>query len=100
MHRVDFAHLLAERYRRRLDGEADQYIGVIVDSTTHLLKLINSLLDFFACGFAGNHSSLIRTSCNAVLEDALLNVRTLIEESQGIITSDQLPGVIGDPLQR
>ena len=90
--------LLAKRYRGRIDGEADQYIGFIVDSVTHLQKLINSLLDFSGVDSRRTHS-FTRTSCDAVLEDALRNVRTLIEESHAVITSDPLPWIIGDPLQ-
>jgi signal transduction histidine kinase len=93
-----YAQLLAKRYRGRLDSEADQYIHFIVHSATHLQNLINSLLDFSRVDSRGT-DSFIKTSCGAALEYALRNVRTLIEESQAVITSDPLPGIIGDPLQ-
>jgi PAS domain S-box-containing protein len=93
-----YAQLLAKRCRGRLDAEADQYIGVIIDSATHLEKLIRGVLDFSHLDSRGT-GSFTNLSCDAALEDALRNVRTLIEESHAVITSDPLPWIIGDPLQ-
>ena len=93
-----YAQLLARRYRGRLEGDADQYIGFIVESATHMENLIHDLLDFSRVDSRGA-DFFTKISSDAALDEALRNLRTLIEESQAVITTDPLPSVMGDPLQ-
>ena len=93
-----YAQLLARRYRGQLGGDADQYIGFIVESATHMEDLIHDLLDFSRVDSRGT-DFFSRIACDGALDDALRNLRTLIEESQAVITHDPLPWVMGDPLQ-
>jgi PAS domain S-box-containing protein len=93
-----YAQLLARRYRGQLEGDADQYIGFIVESATHMENLIHDLLDFSRVDSRGT-DFFSRIACEGVLDDALRNLLTLIEESQAVITHDPLPWVVGDPLQ-
>ena len=93
-----YAQLLAKRYRGRLEGDADQFINFIVESATHMENLIHDLLDFSRVDSRGT-DFFSRICCEAALEDALRNLRTLIDESQAVITCDSLPWVAGDPVQ-
>jgi PAS domain S-box-containing protein len=93
-----YTQLLAKRYRGQLEGDADQYIGFIVDSATHMERLIHDLLDFSRVDSRGT-DFFTKMSCDAALDDALRNLRTLIQEGQAIITRDSLPWIMGDPLQ-
>ena len=93
-----YAQLLARRYRGRLEGDADQYIGFIVESATHMENLIHDLLDFSRVDSRGT-DFFSRICCEAALDDALRNLRTLIEESRAVITCDSLPWIAGDPVQ-
>jgi PAS domain S-box-containing protein len=93
-----YAQLLAKRYRGRLEGDADQFIGYIVDSAAHMERLIHDLLDFSRVDSRGT-DFFARISCDAALDDALRNLWTPIEESYAVVTRDPLPSIIGDPLQ-
>ena len=43
---VRYAQLLEHRYKNRLDADADDFIGFVVDSGKHMTRLINDLLEF------------------------------------------------------
>ena len=93
-----YAQLLARRYKGQLKGEADQFIGSIVDSASRMEKLIHDLLDFSRVESRGTErfSSM---SCESALDDAIRNLEPLIAESGADITRDLLPEVVGDAVQ-
>jgi PAS domain S-box-containing protein len=93
-----YAQLLAKRYKGRLEGDADQFIGVIVENAERLEKLIHDLLDFSRMEARGA-DFFTRSGCEPALDDAIRSLRTLIEESGATITRDHLPVVSGDALQ-
>jgi light-regulated signal transduction histidine kinase (bacteriophytochrome) len=93
-----YAQLLARRYKGKLLGDADQYINFIVEGAARMEKLIHDLLDFSRVDMRGS-DFFTRMSCDAALEDAILNIRTLIEDNGAIIKEDPLPSVLGDPVQ-
>ncbi|MEO1123968.1 MAG: PAS domain-containing protein [Cyanobacteria bacterium J06639_16] len=92
-----YTELLAEEYRHRLDGEADEYIDFIVDGATRMQQLIKDLLAFSRVGTRGKAFAL--TSCNAVMQKVLVNLKLAIEECQALVTHDPLPEVIADASQ-
>lgn len=94
-----YAQLLAKRYRGQFQGDADQFIGFIVENAGRMERLIRDLLDFSRVDARGS-DYFIRTSCEEVLQDALENIRSLIEENGArILRLTELPWVIGDPVQ-
>ena len=93
-----YAQLLAKRYRGQLNGDADRFIGFIVENAGRMEKLIYDLLDFSKVDARGNDFFSI-TSCEAALDDAIQNLRSLIEESGATIHRESLPLVQGDPVQ-
>jgi len=93
-----YAQLLGKSYGGRLDGEADQFISFIVEGAHRMEKLIHDLLDFSRVEGRGA-DYFTTTSCDAILDDALRNLGTLIEESGAVITREPLPTVTGDPIQ-
>jgi light-regulated signal transduction histidine kinase (bacteriophytochrome) len=93
-----FAQLLARSYRGKLQGEADQFIDFIVDGSERMSKLIHDLLDFSRVDARGT-DFFVRTSCDSALDDAIRNITSLIEENGATITRDELPSVVGDPVQ-
>jgi PAS domain S-box-containing protein len=93
-----YAQLLAKRYQGQLQGDADQFIGYIVESAARMETLIHDLLDFSRVDARGT-DFFTRTSCESALTDAIQNVRSLIEESGAVITRESLPQVMGDPIQ-
>jgi PAS domain S-box-containing protein len=94
-----FAQLLAKRYRKQLQGDADEYIGYIVEGADRMERLVHDLLDFSRVDGRGT-DFFVRTSCDEALDDAIQNIRSLIDENEAVITrSGPLPVVIGDPVQ-
>ena len=93
-----YAQLLAKRYRGRLEGDADQFINFIVHNAKRMETLIHDLLDFSRIDARGM-DFFARTNCESALDDAIGNVRSLVEESGATITRDLLPSVIGDLVQ-
>jgi len=93
-----YAQLLAKRYQGRLDGDADQFIGFIVHNAERMETLVHDLLDFSRIDVRGM-DFFSRTSCEMALDDAIANIRPLIEETRAEITRDPLPWVMGDLVQ-
>lgn len=93
-----YAQLLAKRYPGQLEDDADQYIAFIVESAARMENLIRDVLDFSRAD-SRRMDFVSRISFDAALDDALFNLRTLIEESQAVITRDPLPSIMGDALQ-
>ncbi|HXM39804.1 MAG TPA: ATP-binding protein [Bryobacteraceae bacterium] len=93
-----YAQLLAKRYTGRLQGDADQFISFIVESAERMERLIHDLLDFSQIEARGA-DFFTRISCEAVLDDAIRNLRSLIEESGALVTRGPLPAVTGDAVQ-
>ncbi|MBZ5626107.1 MAG: response regulator [Acidobacteriia bacterium] len=93
-----YAQLLAQRYKGKLQGDADQFIGFIVDSSQRMEKLIHDLLDFSRVDARGT-DFFVRTNCEEALRDACGNLRSLFDENGALVTYHNLPAVVGDPVQ-
>ncbi len=93
-----YAQLLSKNYEAKLGADADQFIQFIVEGSQRMETLIHDLLDFSRVEGRGA-DYFVTTACDAVLDDALRNVKPLIEESGALITRDLLPEVTGDPVQ-
>jgi signal transduction histidine kinase len=92
-----YTQLLAERYRGKLDADADKFIGYAVEGAVRMQTLILDLLAFSRVGHNGNGGKT--SDCNRVVEDALLNLRAAIEESGAVVTHDVLPMVVAEQAQ-
>jgi PAS domain S-box-containing protein len=92
-----FASLLAKRFSKQLDEEADEYIAYILDGTLRMQYLIDDLLAYSRVGTRGRAFTL--TDCEAILAQAISNLKVAIEESRAVITQDSLPEVMADHLQ-
>jgi signal transduction histidine kinase len=89
-----YTQLLADRYRGRLDENADKYIGYAVEGALRMQALINDLLAFSRVG--RNGGELKPTDCNAAVEEAVRNLAAAIRESGVIVTRGRLPFVDGN----
>jgi signal transduction histidine kinase len=62
---ASFVQLLADRYRGRLDSDADEYIGFVVDGTVRMQGLIDGMLAYSRLGM--EPLDLEAVDCNRVL---------------------------------
>jgi signal transduction histidine kinase len=77
-----------------LSDESRQYLGYINQAISGMSQLIHSLLSFTHTG----HGQILCSRCdmNMVLSRAAHQVRSQVEQSGALITSDVLPCVSGD----
>src|SRR5580704_8285018 len=91
---ANYTQLLGERYRGKLDEQADKYIAYSVDGATRMQTLIQDLLKFSRVGRAEIEPRT--TDCRAVVEQALKNLQAVIEESGAVVKWNGLPMVMAD----
>jgi signal transduction histidine kinase len=84
-----YTQLLAERYRGKLDDQADKYISYAIDGATRMQSLIQDLLAFSRVGRQEN--AVANTDCNALVEGAKENLRAAMLESAAVVTHGPLP---------
>src|SRR5437764_2850096 len=89
-----YTQLLAERYRGKLDENADKYIGYAVEGATRMQGLIRDLLAFSRLGRNGGTAK--GTDCAVAMSAALLNLKAAIDESGAIVSYDPLPTVAAE----
>ncbi len=92
-----YTQLLAERYRDKLDADADKYIHYALDGALRMQKLVRDLLTFSR---VGRQAMAVQSSdCNAVIEESLKNLEAAIQESGAVVRRDPLPVVMADSSQ-
>jgi PAS domain S-box-containing protein len=94
---ASYAHLLAERYRGKLDEKADKYLQFAVGGAKRMQILIMDLLAFSRVGSRAR--PLQPTQSAAVARQVIERLRPRIEESQADIACGPLPVVNADETQ-
>jgi light-regulated signal transduction histidine kinase (bacteriophytochrome) len=92
-----YLQLLSQRYKGKLDADADDFIGYAVDGAERMRKLINDLLTYSRVSTHGKDFE--PTDCCVVLKKTLANLQVAVEESNAVVTYDPLPTVMGDEVQ-
>jgi PAS domain S-box-containing protein len=94
---ASYTQLLAQRYKGRLDSDADEFIAYAVDGSTRMQGLIQDLLAYSRAG--ANGKALREISSESALKEALASLRATIEESGAVVTHDSLPAITTDGTQ-
>jgi light-regulated signal transduction histidine kinase (bacteriophytochrome) len=94
---ASYTQLLAQRYKGRLDSDADEFIAFAVDGAHRMQLLIADLLAY--CRVETKGQELRETAGEGALARALLNLQGAIQESGGVVTHDPLPTVFADGSQ-
>jgi signal transduction histidine kinase len=92
-----YTQLLGERYRGKLDDQADKYINYAVDGAVRMQSLIQDLLAFSRVG--RQETADKETDCNQVVEHAMENLRAAILESGASVTYGSLPRLMANRSQ-
>lgn len=92
-----YTQLLAEKYRGKLDEQADKYIAYAVDGATRMQGLIQDLLRFSRVGRA--EPNLQNTDSYRVVELARAQLFAAIKESGAVIELGPLPQIVADGSQ-
>lgn len=94
---VSYLQLIEQRYKGRLDKDADDFINFAVDGGTRMQGLINGLLAFSRVESRSKPRE--RMDTEAILRDSLANIELIIAENKADVTYDPLPPVMFDPSQ-
>jgi signal transduction histidine kinase len=92
-----YTQLLAERYRGRLDENADKFIGYACEGALRMQTLVQDLLAFSRVG--RNCDTCAHVDCKAAMAEVLLNLGPAIQESGAVVTHGALPAVWADRSQ-
>lgn len=89
--------LLEQKYKDKLDDDADQYIHYAVEGASRMKALILDLLAYSRIGTKGK--PLQSVDCEQVLLQAVENLASAITEAAAEITHDPLPSITADDTQ-
>jgi signal transduction histidine kinase len=92
-----FAQLLNMRYKEKLGDEASEFITYIVQGVERMYSLINDLLTYSRITTRQKPFQIFDSA--AAVEDALVNLKGLIDETGAVIDFDNLPAIYADDTQ-
>ncbi|MBF0522568.1 MAG: HAMP domain-containing protein [Candidatus Omnitrophica bacterium] len=90
---ASYSELLERRYKSKLDKDADEFIGYIVDGAKRMQKLINDLLAYSRIGRV--NKPVEDVDCNSILDRVINSLQPVIEQNQAVISHDKLPVLKG-----
>jgi PAS domain S-box-containing protein len=88
---ANYTQLLAEKYRGKLDEQADKYIAYSVNSAVRMQTLIQDLLKLSRVGKAEVETQPV--NCLAAVTEALKNLQAAVTENQATVHWNGLPVV-------
>lgn len=88
-----YTQLLGEKYRGKLDENADKYIGYASEGATRMQAMIQDLLAFSQIGRKGKVADNV--DCNELMKEVRRNLSAAIRESAATIHCEELPLVWG-----
>jgi PAS domain S-box-containing protein len=91
---ASFTELLARKYKGRLDGDADEFISIVVDGANRMKQLINDLLAFSRIGTRANPFE--PTDFNEAFNHALGNLAVIIKEHDAEVKAGRFPILMAD----
>jgi len=94
---ASFTQLLERKYKDKLDQDAQDYIKYAVDGATRMQKLISDLLLYSRITTSEKEFGEVDTAL--VFEQAILNLQQRINDTNAIITNENLPVLKADEFQ-
>ena len=90
-----YTQLLLQRYRDKLDAEAEPITKFITEGVTRMQRLIQDLLSYSRV--SNQNKALAFADAELALQTALRNLEMVISEQQAVVTHDPLPALLCDP---
>jgi signal transduction histidine kinase len=90
-----FTQLLARRYREKLDDDAHEYAGFILDGVNRMSALIDDLLAYSRVG-ASDAGDLRKVGIGDVVRMALRNLQVAVHDADADVSVGDLPEVYAD----
>jgi signal transduction histidine kinase len=94
---ASYTEILGERYRGKLDENADKYIGYAVDGAQRMQRLIRDLLAY--ARVSSQAKPLQPTDASAVLASVIRVMHGTIESNKAEIVCGELPMIMADEVQ-
>ena len=88
----NFSQLLEKRYKDKLDQDANDFIGFIVDGAKRMKVLISDLLTYSRAG--RNEQTAKEVDFNKIVEKVIYYMSPIIAQSEGKVTCDKLPVLV------
>ena len=85
---TNYSKLLSEKLEAYPDQEISKYMGRVSGGAKRMSKLIFDLLEYSR---AGKNMEMTKTDCNKLVQEILIDLATLIEESGALVTVEELP---------
>jgi PAS domain S-box-containing protein len=95
---VTFTQLLADRYRDKLDGDANEFMGYVISAATRMRFLITDLLSYSRT-IHHEDLPLKEVALNDAVNLAAHNLQLAIQESGTVLETGRLPTVYADKVQ-
>ena len=92
-----YMQLVEDRYKHLLDDDGKEFINYAVDGALRMQALIKSLLEYSRVGADQTVHKIV--DMQSVLDEAEQYLEKLINTSNALITSDELPTIFGNKLQ-
>lgn len=94
---ISYAQLLSRRYGGRLDQDADDFIGFIVEGSARMSQLIQDLLNY--ARLSNSVEPLAAVDAGQAVQQALSNLTDVIAHGHATIEAANLPMVRANPAQ-
>jgi len=90
-----YVQLLAERYKDKLDKDGNEFIDFVIDGSTRMRLLINSLLEYSRVNKIKPFQWIEPTD---IIENIMQDMKEQIIESGTVIKCNELPKIYADPV--
>jgi light-regulated signal transduction histidine kinase (bacteriophytochrome) len=89
-----YMQLFEKRFAAQTDPQARKYVAYAVEGAKRMQALIGGLLEYSRVGRVDEPFGPVDTS--AAMDQALLNLKSIVEEARATVTRDPLPTVTGN----
>ena len=94
---ANFSGLISDEYGANLDETATEYLGLVKDSAVRMQEMVEDLLEYSRV--KSDQRSFVEVDGALELNHVLQNLSSAITEHNAVITYDDLPTFLGNPVQ-